>query len=853
MNFLTISFLTAGALAALIPIILHFLMKGKPKRVEFPAICFIRETISKNRRRYTFKHFFLLLLRGLLLVGLGLLLARPSFRANLFSGGSGPKAVSILASGQAPTAVALVIDTSLRMNRLENNRSQLDEAQEYALSILSRLPAQSEVAIIQSGSEQDSFQVDLLAARRTIQDLTTVSPARSLPDSISAAIRLLQNSKLTRRELFVITDKNAESWPIRQRENLLNFLHDLQKNNSSDQSELNIYLVDCQGNRPLSPAFANSSLLNSGLSVEMASANTSIRLDAELAHTGKAKDVSVELSLLPLSENFSKYNGASKNDLSKNDLSKKNSSEKNPSEKKSTGNQSADTRPTENPPAGNQMKENDSTGSTSGAKNSANVNSATTDEREKKVPLEKVPGKTDLTANEIRFFEQAQKKSVRAVSFPEGDSRRTASFQLSGLPQGFYQGALRFSSGDALAQDNIRWFTFEIRSDSKILIVAPDPVERKALFLQEALAPAELRKTGNAPFAPETISLNRFDKIASSELDQYQAIFILDPDRRIAAKMGDLLTFVRNGGGLAIFFGRQVTPAAWQNPTARELLGGKISQQVRVPDWNVHLSPRSYENGILAPFRSFSTGTEIPWSALSVGRYWHITDLSEQAIRLIDYSDGRPALYSQTLGNGSVLIGSFPISDLPDETPWNLIPAGDASWIFLVMMDGAARSLIAGRTFSLNYLAGEPVVLRTSGDKLPEKVRIALPDDQKIDLSAEKEKSRFLYPRTVQTGHYRIEIPADHQTAASSSSASRFPDGFSVNYAPNEFNLTQRPAEEIESFFPSQSARWISKDEDLESVRTRQRVGRELYPFLLLLLSGLFVFELIYSNRFYGK
>ena len=827
MNFLTISFLTAGALAALIPIILHFLMKGKPKQAEFPAICFIKETISRNRRRYTFKHFFLLLLRVLLLVGIGLLLARPFFRADLFSGSSGLKSVSVLSSGEAPAATALVIDTSLRMNRQDNNRTQLDEAREYALSVLSRLPSKSEVAIIRSGSEHDSFQVDLLAARRAVQDLTVVSPARSMPDSIFAAVRLLQTSKLNRRELFVITDKSAESWPVRQKENLIRFLDDLRKNRSSDQPELNIYLVDCQGKRIPSSAFANSSLLNSGLSAETASANTSIRFDAELAHTGKAKEISVELSLLPLSKNFSK-NNENKKSFAKNDSSESVSGKNNMMGDSSTVTGTEEDKSLTNEPAKSEP-----------AKNELTKNEPTTNE---------------LTKKGNQFFEQAEKKSVRAVSFPDGDSRRTASFQLSGLSQGFYQGALRFSQGDALSEDNIRWFTFEIKSDSKILIVAPDPIERKALFLQEALAPAELRKAGNAPFDPETVSLARFDKITSVELDRYQAIFILDPDSRITTKTEDLLAFVRNGGGLAIFLGRHAVPSAWQNSAAaRDLLGGKISQQVRVPDWKVYLNPRGYENGVLAPFRSFSTGTEIPWSALTVGRYWHITDLSEQAVRLIDYSDGRPALYSRMLGNGTILIGSFPISDLPDETPWNLIPAGDASWIFLVMMDGAARSLIAGRTSGLNYLAGEPVVLRASGEKLPDKAEITLPDGQKLELSTEKEKQRILYPRADQTGHYRLTVSTGRGEIASSNSIAQIPSGFSVNYAPNEFNLAQRTVKEIESFFPAQTARWISKDEDLESVRTRQRVGRELYPILLLLLSGLVIYEMIYSNRFYGK
>lgn len=775
MNFLTVSFLIAGAAAALIPIVLHLLMKGRPKQIEFPALLFIRKTITRNQRRYTLKHLLLLTLRILLLIGIGLLLARPSFRAESFSASPGSKTLSALTAEKAPAAVALVIDTSVRMNRSADNRSRLDEAKDLALTILSRLPAESEAAVIRSGPEQDSFQIDLLAARKAIQDLTINSPARSLPDSITAAVRLLQNSKFDRRELFVITDKSAESWPGRQKENLLRLLDGIHKNKEDGRSDLNICLLDCRPEEKNAETFFNSSLLNSGLSAETVALNTSVRLETELAHTGAAKEKTVELSLLPLTK------------IDRANATKENSP-------KIVSNNSSNTNQMEDPRSKNTF-----------------------------------------------FFDRAEKKASRSVSFPKGDSRRTVSFQITGLKPGFYQGALRFSSPDALADDNIRWFSFEIKRDAKILIAAPDPADQKTLFLREALAPAELRKIGSAPFDPQTVSLTRFEKMSAAELEKYQVIFLLDPDRRLADRADDLLAFVRNGGGLGIFFGRHAPAPALQSETVRELIGGRISQQVRVPDWTVHLSPRGYENGVLTAFRSFSAGTEIPWSALTVGRYWHFTDLSEQAVRLIDYSDGRPALFTRSIGNGTVLTGTFPLSDLPGDAPWNMIPTGDTAWIFLVMIDGAARHLIAGRTSCLNYLTGEPVILRADGEKIPDKAAIDLPNGQKIELTAEKDQARIQFPRAGQTGHYQIET-ADGPV---------FPAGFSVNYSPAEFNLTPCSPTEIESFFPKDSVRWITGNEDFESVRTRQRIGRELYPILLLLLTGLIAFEWICSNRFY--
>ena len=64
------------ALAA-IPVILHFLLRAKPKKLVFPALRLIQMQRRANRRRMRLRHLLLLLLRiaviGLIVIGL----ARP--------------------------------------------------------------------------------------------------------------------------------------------------------------------------------------------------------------------------------------------------------------------------------------------------------------------------------------------------------------------------------------------------------------------------------------------------------------------------------------------------------------------------------------------------------------------------------------------------------------------------------------------------------------------------------------------------------------------------------------------------------------------------------------------------------
>ena len=80
MNLISPQLLFGLAFAA-IPVLLHLLMKSKPKKVLFPALRLIQMRKKTNSRRMRLKHIWLLLLRTLLLIGIVIAVARPSLPA----------------------------------------------------------------------------------------------------------------------------------------------------------------------------------------------------------------------------------------------------------------------------------------------------------------------------------------------------------------------------------------------------------------------------------------------------------------------------------------------------------------------------------------------------------------------------------------------------------------------------------------------------------------------------------------------------------------------------------------------------------------------------------------------------
>src|SRR4029077_12196074 len=66
-----------GLVAVGLPILLHLLMRQKPKHVMFPAFRFLQKRAKTNQRKIRLRHLILLLLRMLLIALIVLALARP--------------------------------------------------------------------------------------------------------------------------------------------------------------------------------------------------------------------------------------------------------------------------------------------------------------------------------------------------------------------------------------------------------------------------------------------------------------------------------------------------------------------------------------------------------------------------------------------------------------------------------------------------------------------------------------------------------------------------------------------------------------------------------------------------------
>lgn len=428
-----------------------------------------------------------------------------------------------------------------------------------------------------------------------------------------------------------------------------------------------------------------------------------------------------------------------------------------------------------------------------------------------------------------------QKRSERTCDAAPGELR-PIEFRVGGLESGTHQGFVRIVGQDGLAADDTRYFTVMVRPAWRLLVAAPKPARGYALFLTEALAPDLYRKRGQARFDCDICDLN---ELAKRPLGDYAAVCLLDPTPLQPATWKKLGDFAAEGHGVAIFLGRNATPIdSFNGPQAQDLLPGKLLRQARRPDGELHLAPRDDQHPILSAFRGRSGS--VPWNSFPVFRYWEFEPLAPGASMIIPYSDGRTALVERTVGRGRVLTMTTPVSDRPTDNTWNMLPAGEA-WPFVILANQMASYLVGSSDRQLNYQAGQTAVLQLDAATQRPNFMLFAPDGQGVPRTADLVRHELAVAETDQVGNYRVQ--AGGTTGVDL--------GFSVNYAADQTRLDRMNDEELGGVFGTMKYRLARTRQQIDRDISMGRVGRELFPPLIVLVALVLGLEMFVANRFY--
>ncbi|NIA21307.1 MAG: VWA domain-containing protein [Anaerolineaceae bacterium] len=195
--------LLAGLVTVAIPVVIHLMMRSRPRRMDFPALRFVEQSHRASAGRTRLKRLLLLALRAGMLAVFVLIMARPIDQRNV-----------VAARRQVPAAAVFCFDNSPSMQYRRMGRSRLEAARQMAGRIAAMLPQESRMAVLDLTS--DTASVSLSDAGGDVADLINrVAPSgrsESVAAMLRAAERLLERAGEDRREIYLFTDMAQTAW-----------------------------------------------------------------------------------------------------------------------------------------------------------------------------------------------------------------------------------------------------------------------------------------------------------------------------------------------------------------------------------------------------------------------------------------------------------------------------------------------------------------------------------------------------------------------------------------------------------------------------------------------------------------
>ncbi len=198
--------LYAGAAMASIPIIIHLLNRRRFKRMVWAAMEFLLAAHKKNAKRLRVENLILLILRTLIILMLALAMARPVLEGFLAT------------LGRSNTHRILIIDDTYSMGARQgvDGESVINQVRQAAKWLVGTFNESDAISIIRVGSQPHMLGVEPSRNHENIIERLDVMQASDAAGSKAAALavarKVVEESKLERKIVYIMTDNTRVAW-----------------------------------------------------------------------------------------------------------------------------------------------------------------------------------------------------------------------------------------------------------------------------------------------------------------------------------------------------------------------------------------------------------------------------------------------------------------------------------------------------------------------------------------------------------------------------------------------------------------------------------------------------------------
>lgn len=317
---------------------------------------------------------------------------------------------------------------------------------------------------------------------------------------------------------------------------------------------------------------------------------------------------------------------------------------------------------------------------------------------------------------------------------------------------------------EGLAQDNRRYFSFEVLEAVKMLAVngASSEIPRldELFFLKSALVPNPA--TGDSPIQLRTISPA---EVSNATLADFPLVILANVEKLSEEAVAKLEDFVDQGGNLLVFLGDKVDPAFYNQTLAGGprlhggLLPGRLTSLKGNPnktDGFATVTDVAYGHNALSFFKDAKAGL----GGVIFNALWEVEPSQESAILMragkaaADNKDETrasfPLLSEKNFGKGRVLLFASTC-----DRDWTNFPARPTFLPWIYCVTGYLAQKHSDR--SGFYLTGNNIPVSVSATEGLPRVQVKKPDGTtSYAQRTEDPDVPFAFHDTAQAGIYRV-------------------------------------------------------------------------------------------------
>ena len=398
------------------------------------------------------------------------------------------------------------------------------------------------------------------------------------------------------------------------------------------------------------------------------------------------------------------------------------------------------------------------------------------------------------------------------------------------------------TSIDRLEADNHGYFVADVVDRMQVLLIDGQPGESdksftgETDFLQAALAPIDFESDDQKTLIECDVA-TIYD-LGGRNLRDYRAVVLANVGDLNTGLVESLESYVRSdGGGLLIFLGDNINPRKYNDLlfTKAGLLPGKLGRMPIEAEDDETGHPTGFgiaTDDLSHPVVSYFKDRETqPFLASPrFMRAWPIElpktngagESDKPLVQVVArYADGHPAIIERRIGRGKVIL----FASTADKD-WNDTPLRPA---FLPVVRRATQYVALGQRTRKNIRVNERIVELVPLKEAGTKVRFSDPKGTVREVSpitGEKESlARIEVSHTDKAGFYQLTRTGESPRTST----------FAANPPRNESGLNALTEDDLRGLYPNLDFQWIGFDDDLRHRISQKRVGRELWPLLLLL------------------